>query len=72
MSRPDPHGSNSFVSFVPFHRPPAAKKGPRDTFLGDTRKVVGGFSPLKAALGAIPAVYEGHEVRQQPLFRSLL
>lgn len=41
---------------------------PYTSDLGDAKETTQKFDPLKAALGAIPAVYANREVRSQPLF----
>ena len=41
----------------------------RNAKIGDVQGDMEKFGPLKVVLGAIPAAYANHEVRQQPLIR---
>ena len=60
-----------FVAFPLAHH--VSVTGATDTNLplGDVKEASEKFGPLRVVLGAIPAVYAKHEVRQHPLSQTL-
>ena len=44
---------------------PAAERALKGILFGDTKEAIGKFGPLRAVLGAIPAVYANREVRRK-------
>ena len=47
---------------TPFHHVPVAERTRKDTVLGDQKGTTQKFGPLKAVLGAVPAVFTNLEV----------
>ena len=61
-----------FVAFALAHCVPVARTTThRNLPVRDAKETIEKFGPLKALLGAIPAVYANHEVRQQALSKIL-
>ena len=58
--------------FPLFHSVPVAERGHTGTSLEDVKEVTEKFGPLKAVLGAVPAIYANREVRRQQPQNSTL
>ena len=56
---------SSNFAFPLFHSVPVAERGHTGTSIEDVKEVTEKFGPLKAVLGAIPAIYPNREVRRQ-------
>lgn len=46
------------------HLTPVVERARENALIGDKKKAAPGFGSLKDVLGAIPAIYANHEVRQ--------
>ena len=61
------------LAFALFHRVQVTQRDCKGTSLEDVKGATEKFGPLKAVLGAIPAIYANREVRrQQPQDSSLM
>ena len=63
---------DKFFVLISFHHMPATKRARKGTLLRDPNEAMERFGPLKAVLGAVPAVFANREVGSKPPSQILL
>ena len=61
---------DAMITYIPSYRLPVAKRARKGTLLGGANEAAEKFSPLKVALGSIPAIFANREVRLHPPGRN--